>query len=137
VLRIGEVLLKPSFSREPQFSSLRPSSPSYSWECVSCGGAVSLGFQRMLADGLYDGQSEFGADDWQLLRESCGIGLVGKSHDGGWPWFRRVPCPQCGRSYIVYVGVDEPSNSIYTITVQSVLAVGAEESEDEADASRA
>jgi len=62
----------------------------------------------------------FSSEDLERTKEYFGIGVVGKSQDGGWPVFGRVICKDCGYQYLFYVGVDEPSNSFYKITVQGI-----------------
>jgi hypothetical protein len=58
-----------------------------------------------------------------LAKGFFGISLVGKSHDGGWPEFRKINCTSCNNEYIAYIGVKETSNSVYGITFQGVAQI--------------
>jgi hypothetical protein len=60
-----------------------------------------------------------------------GIGVVGKSHDGGWPSMVIANCSKCTAKYLIYAGVREVYNSIYTVTIQGITELIDAASDDE------
>jgi len=49
----------------------------------------------------------------------------GLSHDGGWPALLIAECQSCPKSLLVYAGVREVSNSVFSITIQGVSELAA------------
>ena len=119
MIQIGKCLLEPSYWREPHYTGgLFPRSvPAlYCWACVSCQSDISL----VLSDFNVLDSLELSQHDKQIVNERFEIGVVGRSKDGGWPCLQSVVCPNCDQEHLVYLGVQEPSNSMFIITVQAI-----------------
>jgi DNA-directed RNA polymerase subunit RPC12/RpoP len=115
---IGKDLLKPSDSRKPFYTGFDTRGISYSYDCLSCGSAIET--QIMV---LGNSRSNVPIDLIQLFKEHFGIGISGKTRDGGWPAFQIVACPTCGHQYVVLTGVKESSNSFDVITIQGICEI--------------
>jgi hypothetical protein len=51
------------------------------------------------------------------------MNVVGKSPDGGWPSVFEVRCDECGFRFLIYAGVEETSNSVYRVAIQSIAEI--------------
>lgn len=61
-----------------------------------------------------------GVEHSDAIRAHFDFNLVGKSHDGGWPRLEITSCPACATQYLVYLGVQAPSNSLVRVTVEGI-----------------
>jgi hypothetical protein len=114
------LILNPSNWRKPNFRSGDDASATYIWQCPSCGKDVKQSYGKVLKEYGGIGDSPFTKEDIATFSEIFDIGYVGKSHDGGWPCFTKATCPGCSVRFVVYAGVQEPSNSFYIITIQGI-----------------
>ena len=115
MIEFGANILEPAYERKPHYIGYDPSTAYYSFNCLQCRQQIQVPLTTVSSLG-----EEFSVEDLKRIKEYFEIGIVGKSRDGGWPAFHRVICAECGYQYLFYVGVDEPSNSFYTITVQGI-----------------
>jgi hypothetical protein len=117
---IENMILKPSNWRKPNFRSGDDVSSAYTWQCPSCVELVKQSFDTILKEYGGMGNSHFTKEDIAIFNKIFDIGYVGKSHDGGWPCFTKAMCPGCRANFVVYAGLQEPSNSFYIITIQGI-----------------
>ena len=115
MIEIGAKVLEPSYWRKPHYVGYEPGTAPYSFNCPHCGLPIQVSLCGSIASDV-----AFSSEDLKRIKEYFEIGVVGKSQDGGWPVFSRVTCKECGQTYLFYVGVDEPTNSFYKITVQGI-----------------
>ena len=115
---IGKDLLQASDSRKPFYSGYDARGIYYSFNCLSCDSSIETPIIF-----LYNLKSNVPTKLIQFLKEHFGIGLSGKTRDGGWPAFQKVDCPNCAHQYIVLTGVKEPSNSFNIITIQGICEI--------------
>jgi hypothetical protein len=69
---------------------------------------------------------ELSAADKQLVHERFEIGVAGRSKDGGWPCFHCVICSTCNQAHLIYIGFQEPFNSIVLVTIQAICGLNEE-----------
>ena len=78
---------------------------------------------NLLTNRVFGWEQDISEDLAAEAKEFYGIGVVGKSQDGGWPSMIKVECPYCKTMHLVYAGVDEVSNSVYFVTLQGIVEV--------------
>ncbi len=98
---------------------LKSDPSAYEFCCINCKASITAEFDRIIRIG-----SRW-EEEWELAhveetKNHFRMGVVGKSPDGGWPSMLVVACDACGTNHLIYAGVNEVYNSIYTVTVQSV-----------------
>ncbi len=116
MIRFGKCLIEPSYTRNPAYTGglfSKEKFAFYSWQCGICQNDV----QVVLNDYDILSSLEFSPSDKQIVKDKFEIGIIGASKDGGGPCFKRVECPHCS---LVYLGVREPRNSLYLVTVQAI-----------------
>jgi hypothetical protein len=118
-----KLILAPSYSRDPAFTTGKNASATYSWTCPVCGEEVSIPYEKIIQQ--YGGKhsSPYIEKEEKTLFKIFDIGYVGKSPDGGWPVFSLATCPSCKTKFSVYSGVREPSNSLFVITMQGIAQI--------------
>lgn len=116
LLKFGNIILLPSWTRPYTYQGYDLSEASGKFGCSDCVATVVVPFSDLLSndDSLSD-------DIEKALCKKFNVPIVGKSHDGGWPKFKKVECTSCGKRYVAYIGVHETSNSVYGITLQGVI----------------
>ncbi len=115
---ITEHLISPNYHRKTDFISGELVS-DFSWKCKGCNSTVCITF-KMAADAYSKNSIVLSEDEYSELKKICGIGYVGKSHDGGWPHFIDTNCKKCEQRYMIYLGINELNNSCLHITIQAV-----------------
>lgn len=116
----GRDVTKPGIARKPTYDVGHPETAAYEFPCVVCQEPVSLDLTVYL--GFAAGRDDvLGDDNRAAIREHFDLNLVGKAHDGGWPRLRVEACRKCATRYLVYVGVKEPTNSWFQVTVQGIV----------------
>jgi hypothetical protein len=121
-MEFGKTLLLPSYSRQPHFTSLKTPDLNYCFGCSSCGAALLFSYDEIISES-WRWRERYGDDFVSTAKEHFGIGVVGKSHDGGWPSMVIIECGACKTRYLVYAGVDEFYNSLHTVTVQGITEI--------------
>jgi hypothetical protein len=118
---IGRDLLQPSPRREPTHDSAGSAKPTsmLAFACSRCQTAVALELEAILR-AAWDVERELGDALLEAAWAHFGLGVVGKSHDGGFASLHRVRCPACAAEFLVYAGVREPANGWLQITLQGV-----------------
>lgn len=115
-MQLGALILKPSYSRLPSYQGCDLAGASGIFPCSECGTSIAVSFGSLLRrENVIDKAAQ------PRLFQLFEIPAVGKSHDGGWPVFDKVTCAGCEKSFFVYVGVNETSNSVYAFTLQGVV----------------
>ena len=115
-METGSVILKPSYSRPPNWQGCDLTEALADFSCSRCGSSIEVRFGRFLRrERSIDKQEE------AALEALFEIPIVGKSHDGGWPRFDLIACGECDATFAVYVGVNETSNSVYAFTLQGIV----------------
>jgi hypothetical protein len=120
----GRDVLTPSYHREPAYDMLRGDDPRYRFQCVGCDAPVTLDLNEYVRGDVSD-ERILGESAAEEVRQHFGFNVVGKSHDGGWPWIRLERCKACGTRYVVYVGAQEPANGAYRLTMQGIAELKA------------
>jgi hypothetical protein len=120
-------ILAPSATRRPTYDILEPYGRDYWFDCSVCGNSVHLDLDAILKE---DGrvQTILGAANEAAIRDHFELSSAGKSFDGGWPRFHVERCSRCRTRYLVYVGVNEPSNSRFLVTMQGITQLAADSS---------
>jgi hypothetical protein len=115
----GARIVKPSLTRRPSYDIIEPHTREYRFDCTVCGSQVRLDLDAILSE---DGRADsiLGPENAAAIRAHFEFNMVGKSHDGGWPRLHVERCSRCRTRYLVYVGVKEPSNSRFLVTVQGI-----------------
>jgi DNA-directed RNA polymerase subunit RPC12/RpoP len=112
-------ILRPSVTRAPAYDDLEPRSREFRFDCAKCGSSVRIDLGAIIAeDARVD--SILGPENAAAIRAHFDFNTVGKSHDGGWPRLHVERCRRCGTRYLIYVGVKEPSNSRFLVTMQGI-----------------
>jgi len=115
----GARIVSPDLTRPPSFDVLHPHTREYRFDCAACGTVIQIDLDAILSeDGRVD--SILGAENAAAIRAHFDLNMVGKSHDGGWPRFHVERCSSCRTAYLIYVGVKEPSNSRFLVTMQGI-----------------
>jgi len=85
---------------------------------LSCNAPLEISY-NLLIEKSFGWKERFGAFAAEA-KKFYKIGIVGKSHDGGWPSLVVVTCQKCVVKYLVYAGIEEVYNSIHTVTIQGI-----------------
>jgi len=118
-MEIFESHIEPSFSRAP-FSE--GGGTDYCLKCPNCENSLKIEFNELL-NGAWNLREKFTEEEIGKIIAYFRIGIVSKSHDGGWPSFNIVNCKKCSSQYISYIGLNEYCNSAYRITEQGLASV--------------
>ena len=111
----------PSYNKKPVYVTGTNQPRHFKTNCPNCSRTIKLDLERQITNS-WAGRSKLLSDE-QLatFKRLFGIGLSGKSHDGGYPVFDQLTCPNCRTVYFTYCGVDEFANSAYSVTIQSIF----------------
>lgn len=120
---LGRLLLEPSYSRSPAWRGSELDQAECNFAC-SCGAAVSVRVAD-LTRAAWTWEQELGPDLSKAATARFQLNAVGRSHDGGSPALVRQSCAACGARFLVYAGVEETSNSVYSVTLQGVSELAA------------
>jgi hypothetical protein len=112
---------RPTTLRNPDFVTGEKETQPYKFNCAICKASIAIDFDRQINNSWTGRTERINEEEVKELRAFYGIGLSGKSHDGGLPIFDKVTCITCGANYIIYCGVIETSNSAYTVTVNGII----------------
>ena len=107
--------------RDPDFVTGKKENKPFKFNCDVCNSAITIDFDRQINNSWTGRTEKMNEEDVKGLRSFYGIGLSGKSHDGGFPIFDRVTCIKCGANFLTYCGVVEGSNSAYAVTVNGII----------------
>lgn len=118
-MKFGRSVLSPSYVRKPHFKSNEAAERDFHFACLNCDQEIVVEFNNLIGAAT-DREDRFPAEFIKAAEEFYGIGLAGKSPDGGFPVFYGVTCGNCKTNYLLYAGVDEPYNSIYLVTIQAI-----------------
>jgi len=122
VVDFGPQLIRPSYHREPWFAGSETSDRLYTWNCASCRAEVQVSLDAILRES-WSWKSTLGKDLAAAAHDHFELNVVGRSHDGGSPSVLLAACPSCGTRYLLYAGVEEPSNSVYRVVIQGLSEV--------------
>ena len=115
----GTSILSPSYVRKPHFKSDEPQAQSFEFSCVNCDQPVPVDYKLLIKE-VYGYKESLGEDFAARAAEFYRIGVVGKSQDGGWPSMIKIECARCQTVYLIYAGIDEFYNSLYSVTIQGI-----------------
>lgn len=121
-MKFGKSSLVPSYSRKPDFRTSKSHASAYEFFCIQCRTSNTIEYDRIIkAVSLWE-------EEWKAAcvtdaKDHFRIGVVGKSQDGGWPSMVIVACEACGAEHLIYAGVNEVSNSMYTVIIQGVTEI--------------
>ncbi len=116
----GRSLLEPSYSRLPTWQGSELNLAKTDFACASCNARVPVSISALVA-GVLDWERQLGGELSVAAGRHFDLGVVRRSKDGGWPAMIRVRCKACDAWYLVYAGVDETSNSVWTVTLQGIV----------------
>jgi hypothetical protein len=111
---------RPTTSANPDFITGNPARP-YKFNCQICNAPTQIDFDRQINNSWNGRTEKITEEEVKELKSFYGIGLSGKSHDGGLPVFDKVFCEKCRTSYLTYCGVIETSNSAYSVTINGII----------------
>lgn len=112
---------KPTTPGNPDYVTGKKETGYFKFKCDHCDSPIRIHFDRQIHS-LWTGRTEkIDEKEMRELKSFYGIGLSGKSHDGGLPIFDRVTCETCGANYITYSGVIEFSNSAFAVTINGII----------------
>ena len=112
-------LKKPTTPSNPDYTTGQRHQP-YKFSCRICKSLMTIDFDRQINNSWTGGTEKVEEKELKELKLFYGIGLSGKSHDGGLPVFDKVSCEKCRAEYVTYCGVIETSNSAYVVTVNGI-----------------
>jgi hypothetical protein len=121
-MKFGTSLLQPSYTRQPHFKAPASGPKSFDFECVRCHHKVTVDFDSLIK-AVWNFEEALGEDAASQAKQFYGIGLSGKSQDGGWPAVVKRRCENCQAEYLIYAGVNEVYNSLHNVTVQGVTEI--------------
>ena len=113
-------LKRPTTLSNPDFVTGKKSLP-YKFMCNSCKTSMTIDFERQINNSWVGRSEKLSEKELKELNSFFGIGLAGKSHDGGLPVFDKISCKKCGTEYVIYCGVNETSNSVYAVTGNGIF----------------
>lgn len=117
-IEFGRIILRPSPAREPAYDSQEACAAGYTFPCAECETPVTLDLPGLLERA--GDERMLGGTEADRIREHFEFNLVGKAHDGGGPRIAVERCRRCGTRHLVYLGVREPANGWYRVTVQGI-----------------
>ena len=120
-MKFGKRILLPSYTRKKDYRSWVDEDRDYYFGCVRCSAEIPISFQSTI--GAIYWSHRYDPQTVELIRKHFDLNLVGKSHDDGWPAVFQVACQSCELEYLVYAGVDEVSNSVYTVVIQGISEI--------------
>jgi hypothetical protein len=119
-MKFGKQIISPSYSRHADYNSLESENQIYEFECASCQQKVSLQFDSIIGK-EFSWEQNFKTSTVEEIKNHFAMNIVGKSPDGGWPAIATIVCEHCPSTFLVYAGVQEIYNSVYSITIQGVV----------------
>jgi hypothetical protein len=121
-MKFNKRLLEPSYSRHADFNSLSSQESAYSFRCSRCSATVGFPFSEVIGK-EYSWKQTYSKGEVDEIKSYFQMNVVGKSLDGGRPAILEVTCDSCRAEFMVYAGVNETSNSVYRVVVQSIAEV--------------
>lgn len=121
-MKFGNRLFEPSYSRSADFHSLTSSERAYRFGCTRCSTVVDVPFSEIIGD-EYSWRDRYSAEEIVEIESYFRMNIVGKCPDGGRSVILEVDCSTCGAEFMLYAGVNETSNSVYRVVVQSIAEV--------------
>ena len=119
---LGKSKLSPSYTRRPNFKSHESKERQFEFGCINCDEPALVEYS-LLINRVFGWEQDIGEELASEAKEFYGIGMVGKSQDGGWPSMVKMQCPNCKTLHLIYAGVDEVSNSVYLVTLQGITEI--------------
>jgi hypothetical protein len=119
---LGKSKLSPSYTRKPTFKSHESNEKHFEFGCIHCGEQIAVEY-NLLINRVFGWEQHLGEGLASEAKALYGIGMSGKSPDGGWPSIVKVQCPKCLTEHLIYAGVDEASNSVYVVTLQGITEI--------------
>jgi hypothetical protein len=118
---MNEEIIKPTYTKKPDFITGLDNSEFYIFECLSCREKLQLNFKIQIENSWTGKGESLNEQEYLELKKYYKIGIVNKSREGGFPVFDKVCCEKCHAEYYTYVGLDEPRNSVYHIQIQGIM----------------
>jgi hypothetical protein len=87
--------------------------------CSRCNYPLTVEYAALI-NLAFTWEDAFGKTFTADAKSFYGIGIAGKSPDGGWPSMTKIECANCQTMFLVYAGVNEASNSVYFVTMQGI-----------------
>ncbi|MFT5823972.1 MAG: hypothetical protein ACI8ZM_005238 [Crocinitomix sp.] len=118
---MNEEIIKPTYTKKPDFVTGLNNSEFYTFECLPCGNKLQLNCKTQIENSWTGKGENLNQQEYLELKKHYKIGIVNKSREGGFPVFDKVSCEKCQAEYYTYVGVDEPRNSVYYVQIQGIV----------------
>ncbi|WP_187264371.1 hypothetical protein [Pontibacter beigongshangensis] len=118
-------IITPVYYKKPDFiTGESEKRKQYLFKCAACGAELGIDFQKQIQN-CWTGKTDEVTDrEHEELKAHYGIGSSNKSHEGGLPVFDKVACTPCSGQYYTYSGVNEFSNSTFTVQIQGIAKDG-------------
>jgi hypothetical protein len=126
MLQFNKSIVAVTGAKQPHFDNANQSSAgTYHWRCNGCKEGVGISLKEVLDDSLFSSVPGLTAAEEAQARAHFALAArqYARAHCGGWSNFRIYPCLKCAHQFLVYLGMNEVSNSHYLITVHSVWEV--------------
>ena len=115
---------RPSYTSDPDFVTGDKKLKSfYEFSCSVCTSKVQIDFHKQISNEWSGKSDSLSEKEYTTLKEFYNIGIVNKSHDGGFPVFDKVSCKKCGQDYLTYCGVREFYNSMFKLHLQGIVKI--------------
>jgi hypothetical protein len=121
-VKFGKAELLPSYTRKPNFKSHESKERRFEFGCANCSSPIAVEYDHLINQ-VFGWEQNVGEELAAEAKEFYGIGIVGKSPDGGWPSMVKAQCSRCKTVHLVYAGVNEVSNSVYFVTLQGIAEI--------------
>lgn len=121
-MKFGKSILSPSRSRKPAFTSYDSLGRGFKFVCANCPKEIEIEYKSLIGE-EWKWENEFGAKAVREIKRLYNMDRVGKSPDGGSPAVIKSSCKNCRTGYLIYAGVNEPSNSFYVVTLQGITEI--------------
>lgn len=121
-MNFGNQLVKSSHLRRADFNTLESNGQLYEFTCSKCSKGISFLFTSIIGK-EFSWRDDFNESTVQKISKYFEMNIVGKSPDGGWTAIMQISCDNCSAPFLVYGGVHETSNSVYKVTIQSIVEI--------------
>ena len=117
----GERIIEPDPNRPPAFDSeQRNSQRCFRLDC-DCGDCIGIDLPSFV--GRYrDRDKVLGVENGDAIRVHFNL-PAGDLRQSGWPRFRVEECAGCGKQYLVYVTMLQPTNAWYRVVLQGITEI--------------
>ena len=121
-MKLSKSFIQPSATKLPFYHGDSSGNSSYRFQCRSCESNVEISFSNLLHN-TWGWNEIFSKDEVFEIKKHFDIDPSNRTPEGGWPCISLASCKNCNLKYILYIGFDEYSNSVYRLTEQGLSIV--------------